>query len=314
MIEWISLIVGLFLLVKSSDLLIDGAVSLSKKIGISTLVIGLTVVAFGTSLPEFFVNIFATLVGNGQISIGNIVGSNIVNITLILGVGLLLNTVKFKESTVFREIPYAFFASFLIFSILGLDLIDGIKPMISRAWGIMFLTLFIFFLYNMYKSAMGEEKVEKEKSKHGYLGIMLLLISGIIGLYFGGEWTVNGAIGVARDLGVSTYLISALIIAFGTSLPELITTIRASYRGEVNLLVGNLVGSNIFNVFWVLGFTSLIRPINIPIFSLTDMFILVLVSYLLFLINYKRKKVGFKTGLFLIVVYALYFSLVVMRR
>ena len=314
MIEYILLIIGLFLLVKGSDLLVDGSVALSKRIGVSTLIIGLTVVAFGTSLPEFFVNLFAALAGNSQISIGNIVGSNLANITLILGIGALLTTIKLKEKTVFREIPYSFLAGFILFSIVGFDIIDGITPIISRAWGVVFLTFFVIFLYYMFKSGTEEERIERQHTRMSLLQITVYLIIGILGLYFGGKWTVEGAIGISNSLGVSTYLISALVIAVGTALPELFTTITSAWKGETNLLVGNLIGSNIFNVFWVLGFTSMIRPILVPTFVITDLLVLVIASYIIFLLSYWKRKIGFKTGILLLILYSIYVSMVVLRR
>ena len=314
MIEYILLIIGLLLLVKGADLLVDSSIALSKKLGVSTLIIGLTVVAFGTSLPEFFVNLFAALAGNSQISIGNIIGSNLANITLILGIGALLTTIKVKEKFVFREIPYAFLAGFILFAILGFDIIDGITPIISRAWGITFLVFFMIFLYYMFKSGTNEERIEKQNTKMGYTQILIYLTVGILGLYFGGEWTVKGAIGISTSLGISTYLISAIVIAVGTSLPELFTTINSAWKGETNLLIGNLVGSNIFNVFWVLGFTALIRPILIPTFAITDLLVLVVASYALFVVAYMKRKIGRKTGIFLLSLYMLYIILVVLRR
>ena len=314
MIEYIIFILGLFILVKGSDLLVDGSIALSKRLGVSTLIIGLTVVAFGTSLPEFFVNLFAAFAGNSQISIGNIVGSNIANITLILGIGAVLTVIKLKEKIIFREIPYSFLASFLLFSILGFDIIDGITPIISRAWGVTFLVFFVIFLYYMFKSGINEERIPKQNTRLSSFQIITYLIVGIIGLYFGGEWTVKGAIGISNSIGISTYLISALVIAVGTSLPELFTTINSAWKGETNLLVGNLIGSNIFNVFWVLGFTSLIRPILIPTFAITDLLVLVIASYTIFLISYIRRKLSFKTGILLLSIYILYIILVVLRR
>ncbi len=311
-IEITLLIVGIYLIVKSADWLIDSSISLSSKLKVSPLVVGLTVVAFGTSLPELIVNIISAIGGEGQIAMGNIIGSNIANIMLILGIGAVLTNLKIKEDTSKKEVLYAFLASLILFFIVGFNLVDGVPPVLTRANGLMLLVFLFIYLSIAYKKLPDEtviESVEESNKK-----IIAKFIISLILLFISGEMIVRSTINLADEIGISTYLISALIIAVGTSLPELATTVRAAMRKQGDLLVGNLIGSNIFNTFGVLGISSLIRPLAYPPYVISDLFILLIGSYFVFLLGYFRRRIEKPSGITLIAIYVLYVLTVVLRR
>ena len=303
MIEYILFVLGIVLLIKGADYLVEGSSSLAKKLGIPTLVIGLTIVAFGTSMPELIVNIFAALKGSTEVAFGNIIGSNIANILLVLGIVAIICPIKVKSSTIWKEIPFALLAVIVLFVISNYLLIDNINiTSLTRVSGIILLCFFVIFIYyaiglaKKYKVQLNKGKTEVIKhqdiniEKHKGITIFLMILGGLVGLYFGGKWVVEGAIFIAQQFGLSEFLISATIIAIGTSLPELVTGVIAAKKKDSELAVGNSVGSNIFNIFWVLGITALITPIMIPNFINLDMVFLGIATLLLFLALFVGKK------------------------
>lgn len=326
--EYILLIVGIAILIKSADLLVDGASSLAKKLGISALVIGLTVVAFGTSAPELFVNIFASVGNNNDVALGNILGSNIANTLLILGVAAIMMHVKVHHSTTWKEIPFSLLAILALAVFTNKSFIDSIDGAngITRGNGfilLLFFSIFLIYTYGMAKSdrvslAGRVEEVLQEKPKikvHSYPMIALLIIGGLVGLYLGGTWTVDSAVQIAQSLGISQYLISATIIAIGTSLPELVTTIVAARKRESDLAVGNIIGSNIFNILFVLGVSSVISPIISSTSVNTDTFFLLLITCILFIFLYMGKKHILQKwqGITMLLMYAGYIGFIVIR-
>lgn len=282
------LVVGIFLLIKGADYTVEGSSSLARKWGIPTIVIGMTIVAFGTSMPELIVNILAALRGSTEIAFGNIIGSNIANILLVLGMASLIYPIKVESSTIRKEIPFAILAVAVLFIISNHVLLDGIDiTILTRVSGLVLLCFFaIFIYYAMEMAKKSKKKIESDElsieRRSGLLNASMI-IGGIVGLFLGGQWTVNSAIEIARNIGLSEFLISATIIGIGTSLPELVTGIEAARKKEPSIIVGNTVGSNIFNIFWILGVTAIISPIVIPGFINTDIMILGGVSILLFL-------------------------------
>ena len=260
------LIVGLLFLSKGADLLVGGASSLAIRLQISPLVVGLTVVAFGTSLPELVVNLIASVEGHSALAIGNILGSNIANILLILAIGACITPLKVQKSTIVSEIPFSILALIALF-FMGNDLLLGEKKAFSsigRGDGGVLLLFFLIFLYYIVSLIkQGAPFLEEELPKKPLpLGKSILwILIGLVGVSLGGDWTVEGAVSLARELGVSENLIGLTVVAFGTSVPELATSIAASLKKEADILVGNVVGSNIFNIFWVLGLSAFIRPI-----------------------------------------------------
>ncbi len=291
MIEYLLFVIGIILLIKGANWLVDGSVILAKRAGISSLVVGLTVVAFGTSLPELFVNLFAALKGASDISFGNIIGSNIANVLLILGIIAAMTPIRVKHNTIWKEIPFSFLAVTAFFILAQKSIFEGTENIMYRSDGLIFFCFFIIFIYYVIEMARTERVKDKIVTPHEHSPLMIsaLLLGGLIALFFGGEWTVKGAVFLAKQIGLSEYIISATIIAVGTSLPELVTSIIAVRKNEVDLSVGNVVGSNIFNIFFIMGLTSLISPMKVPEI-LVDFVILGIATFLLFVFMFVGKK------------------------
>lgn len=284
-------IFGFVLLIKGADFLVDGASSLAKKLGVSLIVIGLTVVSFGTSTPELAVNIFASIKGNTEIAIGNVVGSNIANILLILGVSAAIYPLLVKQNTIWKEIPFSLLAILALFVMANDFLIDKIQPSIlTRSEGIIFLFFFIIFLYYVFSIAKAENTYENKIIEYSLSKSILRVIFGLGFLIFGGKWVVDSAVDFARFLGVSEILIGLTIVAIGTSLPELVTSAVAAWKKNSDIAVGNIVGSNIFNIFWILGLSSVIRPLPFSSAANFDIFVALVASLLLFLAMFVGKR------------------------
>lgn len=319
MIEYILLIVGLITLIKGADFLIDGSSSLAKKLGISTLVIGLTVVAFGTSMPELVVNVFASLAGNGDIAFGNIIGSNMSNILLILGVCALITQMKIQDSTIWKEIPLAFIGVLVLFIFSNMMLLDNIDiKFLTRSEGLILIIFFLIFLsyvYSMAKSSKVKKEDDLKIKSLSDLRTGLYILGGLVALYFGGQWTVNSATTIARSLGISEFLIASTIIAVGTSLPELVTSIKAALKNNVDLAIGNVVGSNIFNVLWILGITAVINPIMFPEFIVFDLIMLLVATGALFAFIFvgKRYYLTKLEGIAFLLLYLIYLVIIILR-
>jgi cation:H+ antiporter len=291
---YILFIVGIFLLIKGADLLVEGAGSIARKLGVSSLVVGLTVVAFGTSMPELVVNVIAAAQGATGVAFGNIIGSNIANILLVLGITAIITPLKVKDSTFSKEIPFAILAAIVLLVFSNYLAIDNIAVRtLTRVSGIVMLCFFAIFLYYAFESARKDKQtLGRGVMEKGHIGLRswILIVLGLVGLYFGGDWVVNGAIYAAQQFGFSEFLISSTVVAIGTSLPELVTAIVAARKKEVDLAVGNAVGSNIFNIFWILGITALIAPIVIPVFINYVILFLIAISILLMVFLYVGKK------------------------
>ncbi|HOX97070.1 MAG TPA: calcium/sodium antiporter, partial [bacterium] len=250
-------------LLKGADLLVDGSVSIAKKFNISNIVIGLTIVAFGTSMPELVVNIMAGLNGNNEIAIGNVLGSNIANIFLILGVAALIYPLSTKQNTVWKEIPFSLLAILVLGTLVNDQFIDGGPiSILSRIDGFILLAFFIIFFYYIIGISKGDKSAAEADLKEMATWKSFLYIAlGLVGLMFGGKWVVDGAVAIATALNISQSLIGLTIVAVGTSLPELATSAVAAYKKQTDIAIGNVVGSNIFNIFWILGLGSIINPI-----------------------------------------------------
>ena len=320
MLEYFLFVIGIFLLLKGADYLVDGSSSLAKKLKVPTLVIGLTVVAFGTSMPELVVNVLAALKGSGDIAFGNIIGSNIANILLILGITATITRIKVQHSTTWKEIPFSLLAIVVLFIFANTLFLDKLSlNYILRFEGIILLLFFAIFLYYVFelskrnKSQMTDEKLDIKQLSS--LKIFLYILAGLIALYFGGKWTVDGAVSLARLFGMSEYFISLTVIAIGTSLPELITSIVAALKKDMDLAVGNIVGSNIFNIFWILGLSSLITPIAIPTFAIIDLLVLLVTTFLLFLFMFIGKKHELERwqGITFVILYVFYIVHLILR-
>lgn len=263
MLDVVLLVVGLVLLVYGANWLVEGASSIASKLGVSAFVVGLTVVAFGTSMPELVVNIMSSIKGNSGLAIGNIVGSNTINVLVVLGISALIRPIKVKSSTIRIEIPYSIFAAAILFLLANDVLIDGASvSILSRIDGVVLLSFLGIFFYYTFLSSKDAKHIAKGYVKERKMKISLLLIfAGIVGLYLGGKLIVDSATQIAQLMGVPDSIIGLTIVALGTSLPELVTSAVAAYKGNADIAVGNVLGSNIFNICMVLGISSLIKPL-----------------------------------------------------
>lgn len=284
---------GLFVLIKGADFLVIGASSIARRFRISELVIGLTIVALGTSTPEFFVNIIASFSGNTDIAVGNILGSNIANFMLILGISALISPLGVQSGTVWKEIPFSLLAVIVLTVMANDKLIDHANDsVLTRSDGIVLLCFFSIFIYysaSIAKRIEGMEEVVPPKT-YSITRSVFLVVGGLIGLSLGGEWIVNSAVQIALDLGMSQALVGLTIVAIGTSLPELATSAVAAYHKNVEIAVGNVVGSNIFNIFYVLGVSSVIKPLSFNTVYNMDICTLVVASLMLFMFMFTGTK------------------------
>lgn len=309
-LDLVLIVLGMVLLIKGADYLIEGSVGFSRRIGVSELFTGLTLVAFGTSAPELFVSISAALNGSAGIALGNVVGSNIANIALILGLSLMVRKTTIPKSTLLYETPFVILISLTLLFML----LDG-NNVLSNYDGLILLTyliIFIAYMYNMAKNdkniqeQLFEELNEAKKSEMSWNKIIFFVILGIVMLAIGGEITVRGASHFAKILGLTETLIGVTIIAVGTSLPELVTSIIAAKKGTNDILIGNLIGSNAFNILVVLGITASIHPI-VPDRNITfDAIYMVGVVLLTELFLIRKREAGFWKGLVLLLSYILY--------
>ncbi|MBN1493985.1 MAG: calcium/sodium antiporter [Candidatus Omnitrophica bacterium] len=316
MINILLLSCGFILLLKGADLLVEGATHIARKFNVSDMVIGLTVVAFGTSLPELFVNIHASMRGSAEIAIANVLGSNSANILLILGVSAIIYPLIVNKGTVWKEIP----VSFLAVAILGILVADSFIDengfcVISRGDGVVLLGFFIVFL--LYLSTImhnpDDSFVDKQDMKFSLFKMIMFIFFGLCGLMFGGKFIVDAAITLARHGGISERVIGLTIVAVGTSLPELATSAVAAYKHNAEIAVGNIVGSNIFNIFFILGISACVRPLPYAFSSNIDMLIVAIASLLLFVSMFtgKRRAIDRWEGIVFIIMYIAYIVFIV---
>jgi cation:H+ antiporter len=315
------LVAGFILLIKGADLLVDGSSSVAKRFGISDLIIGLTVVAFGTSAPELVVNIVSAIGGNSEIAIGNILGSNIANILLILGITAIIAPIAVQRSTIWKEIPFALLAVLMVGIMANDVLIDGMQAsFISKSDGFVLIGFFIIFLYYIFGSAKkniqeyGDD--ENDTKQHSALKSIVLIVGGLIGLVLGGKWVVDSAIVLATAWGLSEAVIGLTVVAIGTSLPELATSVVAATKGKADIAIGNVVGSNIFNIFWILGVTSLIAPLPFSESSNIDIFATIIATVVLFAWMFlgKKHRIDRWQGVVFILMYIAYVTLLLTIR
>ena len=311
----LKLVIGFAFLVKGADLFVDGSSSVAKKFHIPSVVIGLTIVAFGTSAPELAVSMSAALKGSNDIAIGNVVGSNIFNTLVVLGASAALTPIAVEKGIIKKDYPLSIFAAVLL-AVLSLDIFFGKDAMtIGRVDGVILLVCFAFFLYTTIKTALkGNGEAEDDEIKDVPLWKSLLFIAiGLAGIVWGGDLTVEGAKDIARFFGLSEALIGLTIVACGTSLPELVTSVIAAKKGESDIAVGNVVGSNIFNIFFILGTSAAILPMNVSNSYVVDMAVLVATMIIPFIVIAKTKKVTRANGLIMIAAYVAYTVYLIIR-
>lgn len=296
----ILLIIGFVLLIKGADYFVDGASAMAARLKIPPIIIGLTVVAMGTSAPEAAVSISSALAGSNAIAIGNVIGSNIANIFLILGTTALISTLTVQKNTVRFEMPFMIFITLLL---CWFGMQYGI---ISRFNAGVFIGLFVLFLAYLFIISCGNTNTDTSIKQISTIKIISFIIFGLIALIFGSKITVLSAIDIAQYIGVSERVIGLTIIALGTSLPELVTSIIAARKGESDIAIGNIVGSNIFNILFVLGVAGLILPIPFNSAFLFDGAFAILAAVLLLAFTFKRKKLGKISGVIFLLIYCIY--------
>ncbi len=294
--------IGFFMLIKGADWFVDGASGIASKLGIPQLVIGLTIVAMGTSAPETAVSLSSALKGNAGICIGNVIGSNILNVLVILGVSALLVNLKVAASTVRYEIPY------MIFITIVLLLFGYTDSEISLFEGAVLWVLFIVYLAYLFvmakKNKVSDDNVQKNIS---IWRLILYVVLGLVLIVWGSDVTVDSATAIAQMIGISDRFIGLTIVALGTSLPELVTSVTAAKRGNADIAIGNIVGSNIFNILFVIGTTAFITPVVFAQNFLVDTVIAIFTGLILWVGIYKKRMMGRKLGAVMLLGYAVYF-------
>ncbi|WP_295754189.1 calcium/sodium antiporter [uncultured Holdemanella sp.] len=291
----ILLVLGFILLLKGADWFVDGASSIASRFGIPQLIIGLTIVAMGTSLPEAFVSITAALKSNAAITIGNVVGSNILNVGIILGITALIRPLHIQNSTIKYEMPFMMLVTLVL-------ILQGINHTISRFDGIvmwLFFLGYLYYIFKMSKNQMEETEIKKTNPLFIPLGLVCLMV--------GSNFAVDAATNIAISLGVSQRFIGLTIVALGTSLPELVTSVTAARKGNADIAIGNIIGSNIFNILFVVGSSALITPVPFESHFIIDSFVAILIGLVLYLCTKKTRVLDKKTGILLLVTYSIYF-------
>ena len=291
----ILLVLGFILLLKGADWFVDGSSSIASRFGIPQLIIGLTIVAMGTSLPEAFVSITAALKSNAAITIGNVVGSNILNVGIILGITALIRPLRIQNSTIKYEMPFMMLVTLLL-------ILQGINQNISRFDGIIMWLFFLGYLYYIFRMTKNQSE-ETEIKKTNPLFIPL----GLVCLMIGSNFAVDAATNIAISLGVSQRFIGLTIVALGTSLPELVTSVTAAKKGNADIAIGNIIGSNIFNILFVVGSSALITPVPFEPNFIIDSFVAILIGLVLYICTKKTRVLDKKAGILLLVTYSIYF-------
>lgn len=318
MITYLLFALGFVLLIKGADLLVTGAAEIALKFRISEMVIGLTIVSFGTSLPEMIVSVVANLSGHADLAVANVLGSNIANVLLILGVAAIIRALPVKDATVLSEIPFSLTAALLVGFLANAALFSTTRELtVSRLDGGILLFFFVLFMIYVYKVAgAGDDPHETEETRSVALPRAIFLVAlGVLGLYLGGRWVVDGALTVASDLGFSESMMGLTVVAIGTSLPELVASGVAAYRGKTDIAVGNVVGSNIFNLLLVLGISSVISELPFDLISNTDLMMVIFASALIIVAMAMGRKSVIRRwhGILFVLTYAGYLTFVVQR-
>ena len=297
----ILLVVGFLMLIKGADWFVDGAAGIAARFGIPQLVIGLTIVAMGTSAPEAAVSITAATSGNAGITIGNVIGSNILNVLLILGITAAITSVAVQHSTVKWEMPFMHVIT-IVLAVLGFT---GGEIVLWE--GIVLWALFLVYLGYLFRMAKNGSQEEEEEELLPLWKQLLMLVVGIVAIVFGSDLTVDNATIIAEALGMDDRLIGLTIVAFGTSLPELVTSVTAARKGKADIAIGNIVGSNVFNILFVVGTTALITPVAFKAGFLIDSAVALIAGLILWFGVMKEHKLKRPVGIVMLVAYALYF-------
>ena len=315
----IILVIGFVLLIKGADFFVEGSSSVAKTFNVPSLIIGMTIVAMGTSLPELAVSVTASMTGNNTLAVSNVAGSNIFNLMVVCGACALFAPLTIEKNTLLKEFPFSIICAGLlvVLGFLGMSL--------GRVDGIIFLVIFIVYLLWMIRSAKqarnAEDKLEKEEEEFVEEEIkilpmwkcLLFIVGGMIAIKFGGDFVVDGASAIAAGFGLSQTLIGLTIVALGTSLPELVTSIVAARKDEVDMALGNVIGSNIFNILLILGVAAAISPVTFLMENIIDIVILIVMSLVVWIFAWTSKEINRKEGIAMLLMYAVYMVYICIR-
>ncbi|MRH41560.1 calcium/sodium antiporter [Aquibacillus halophilus] len=316
---YLLLLIGFALLIKGADYFVDGSSKIAQTLRVSPMLIGLTIVAFGTSAPEASVSFIAAFEGNSNVAIGNVVGSNIFNSTFILGVTAIVFPLAVQSDTIRKEIPFALLAAVaLLLLISDIQLQYSEINLITRTEGILLLLFFAVFLYYVFEMARNNRnQIEENPSvtlNTSWTKNLIFSIGGLVGIVFGGSLVVENSIQIALSLGMSETLVGLTIVAVGTSLPELVTSITAAIKKQTEIAIGNIVGSNIFNVFFILGASATIHPLAVDPKIFLDMWLMIFVTILLLILSRTHYKISKIEGTILAIIYIIYVTFIIFRN
>lgn len=303
------LVIGFVLLIKGADFFVEGSSSVAKMLKVPSIIIGLTIVAMGTSLPECAVSLTASMTNNNALAVSNAVGSNIFNLMVVCGVCALFNPLVVSKDTLKKEFPFSIVCAILL-------LVGGYIGMeIGRVDGLILLAVFVCFLIWMIKSAL-KARANAGDEEYEVLPVwkcILFIIGGIIAIKFGGDFVVDGASTIAAKMGLSQNLIGLTIVACGTSLPELVTSVVAARKNELDMALGNVIGSNIFNILFVLGIAAAISPVAFIMENVIDIVILIVMSVIVWIFGWTKQKLTKTEGIIMLIMYAAYLVYICIR-
>ncbi|MBO6128171.1 MAG: calcium/sodium antiporter [Pseudobutyrivibrio sp.] len=308
----ILLVVGFVFLIKGADFFVEGASAVAKKLHVPALVIGMTIVAMGTSLPELSVSVTASIAGSNQLAIGNVVGSNIFNLMVVLGSCALFSALEVSDDTIKKDLPFSIICAAVL---IVTGIIGG---SVGHIDGLILLVLFIIFLGSMLKAAKKSRAAATDDEENEIVDIptwlcIIYIIGGAVAIKFGGDWVVDSCTTLAYMFGMSETLVGLTIVALGTSLPELVTSIVAARKNELDMAIGNVVGSNIFNILLILGVAGAISPMTFLKVNAIDTLILIVFSVIIGLMCMKKKNLNKGNGIIMLVLYALYLGYIIVR-
>jgi len=315
---YVLLIVGFILLIKGADFFVDGASNTARLLRVPSILIGLTIVAFGTSAPEATVSIIAALEDSADVAMGNVVGSNIANITLIVGTAAFLFPLKVENEMVKKQIPFTLMSSVVLLILMSDIVLQGLDVnLVTRSDGLIlliFLSIFMYYIFEVAAKSRHESEDEEVPADVSWGKNIFITILGLAGIIVGGEVVVSNATEIAYSLGMSETLVGLTIVAIGTSLPELVTSIAASLKKQSEIALGNIVGSNIFNILFVLGASSVITPLAFNGKVFTDIFIMIILTVILLVFSRTNYTVGKREGLTLVILYVAYLVYIIIRN
>ncbi len=306
----IILVIGFFLLIKGADFFVEGSSSVAKLLRVPSIIIGLTIVAMGTSLPECAVSVTASLSGNNALAVSNVIGSNIFNLLVVCGFCALFTPLAVQKDTIKRDIPFSLICTFVML-ILG-----WIGMSLGHLDGVIFLVIFAGFIIMMVRSALNARSEAQDGDEIEVLPVwkcIVFIIGGAIAIKYGGDFVVDGASFIASAMGLSQNLIGLTIVALGTSLPELVTSIVAAKKDEVDMAVGNVIGSNVFNILFVLGIAATISPVAFIFENVIDIIVLIAVTLIIWFFAWSKNEINRKEGVAMLALYVIYMVYIIVR-